>query len=170
MANSAIQVDDPFLSNGVFLKTNKQEVLKVLSVGAIVGLGTPFIAFLLEKFFITPVFCNSPDAFNVCASGGLTSWYAATVILSIMALITLANWQVFRPLLIVVATAAALWGFKKFTTNLSIESGFEYYLYALLITMASYGLFYWVMRLKSFASSVVITVLLVALIRWVLIA
>lgn len=170
MAKRPIEVDDPFLSNGVFLKTNKKEVIKVVSLGAAVGVLAPFVAFLIERFFITPVFCSSAEAFEVCASGGLTAAYAATVILSIIALILLANWQVFRPLLIVVASAAALWGFKKFTTKLSIESGVEYYVYSMLIIAMSYALFYWVMRLKSFITSVIVTVLLVVLIRWVLIA
>lgn len=156
--------------NTIFRPSSRQEVIKVALLGVAVGLLIPFIGFLIERFFILPVFCSSPDSFGVCASGGLTAYYVSTVIVTLAAVVALARWQVFRPLLIAIAAGAALWGLKKYIGDLSIVSGVEYYIFSALLFGVAYLLFYWIMRLRLFVMSVVLAVVLVTVLRFVLIA
>lgn len=152
------------------MPTSRAELIKVGLLGAGVGLLVALLGFLIERFFITPVFCTSPDSFGVCASGGLTAYYVATVLATIAAVVTMAQWQIFRPLLIAVAAAAALWGLKKYSGELAVQSGWEFYIYSAGLFAAAYLLFYWVMRLKAFWLSVALAVVLVVVIRFALIA
>jgi len=169
MINQAPEIAaEGFDDSSVILPPTRKELIKVIALGAVIGLLIPLISFLIERFFIEPVFCRSADSFGVCSTGGLTAYYAATVILSIVGVVLLANWQVFRPLLIAVAAAAALWGFKKYTGELSIHSVMEYYITSMLLFAVVYILFYWTMRIRNFAISVIVAVVLVALIRWAL--
>ena len=107
MAKAPAAPVDEFDDQSFYVRSSRGELLKVLLLGIAVGLLVPLLSFLLEKFFIEPVFCRSADSFGVCATGGLTAYYIATALVSVLAIVLLANWQVFRPLLIVVGVAAA---------------------------------------------------------------
>lgn len=152
-----------------FLPAKRKEVIKITILGIILGLLIPLASFLIEQFFIKPVFCSSPDAFGVCATGGMTAYYITTVLFSVLAIVMMANWNVFRPVLIAVAAAAALWGFKKVAGELSVDSFIEYYLYSSVLFAVVYLLFYWILRIHLFAISVVTAVIAVVLIRWALV-
>lgn len=169
MAKAPAAPVDEFDDQSFYVRSSRGELLKVLLLGIAVGLLVPLLSFLLEKFFIEPVFCRSADSFGVCATGGLTAYYIATALASVLAIVLLANWQVFRPLLIVVGAAAALWGLKKYSGDMAGASGVEYYLFSAVIFALAYLLFYWVMRIRTFLLSVLLAVGLVIVIRLALI-
>src|SRR6266550_780442 len=146
------------------------EVLRVGLLGALVGLFVPLLSWLIGKFFIQPVFCHSGDSLGLCSSGNLTPYYVATVIVTVVAVALLANWQVFRPLLIAVAAAAALWGLRKYLNDVANSNWVEYYGSSVLLYAVMYLLFYWLLRLRSFAVSVILTVVAVILVRWALLS
>lgn len=161
---------DDFEDQSFYKRSSRGEVIKVLLLGAAVGLLIPLVSFLLERFFIEPVFCRSANSFGMCATGGLTAYYIATGVISIIAIILLANWQVFRPLLIAVGAAAALWGFKRYIGDMASQSAIEYYLFSAITFGLLYLLFYWIMRIRPFIISVILAILLVVVVRLVLIA
>lgn len=169
MANVPAAPLDEFDDQSFYVRSSRGEVLKVLLLGLAVGLLVPLLSFLLERFFIEPVFCRSADSFGVCATGGLTAYYIATALVSVLAIVLLANWQVFRPLLIVVGVAASLWGLKKYSGDVASASGLEFYLFSAVIFALAYLLFYWVMRIRTFVISVILAVGLVIAIRLALI-
>ncbi len=146
------------------------DLLRVGLLGLAVGLFIPALSWVLQKFLIVPVFCREGAALAVCSGTDLTTYYISTVVLSVVGVALLANWQVFRPLLVAIAGAAALWGLQRYLGSTVTHSGIEYYLSSGVIFALAYLLFYWVMRLKNFALSVVLAVLAVALIRWALLA
>jgi hypothetical protein len=152
-----------------FLRPARGEILRVGLLGALVGVLTPAIAFLADRFFIQPVFCASGDALGICG-GNSTAYYAASVVFAIVATVVLANWQVFRPLLIAVGATAALWGFSRYVQTLMATSGLEYYVTSAVLYGAAYLLFYWIMRIRVFAISVVLAAVLVFVARLVLLA
>ncbi len=144
-----------------------KELLQVSALGAAVGLLTPLVGYLLQKFAVTPLFCH--QAFQaICSANDLTAFYVATIITGIMAIALMANWQIFRPLLVAVAAAAALWGFARYAQHTASTAGVEFYATSAALYAVSYALFYWLLRLKSFTLSVVLTVVAVIAIRWAL--
>jgi hypothetical protein len=70
----------------------------------------------------------------------------------------------------VVGAAAALWGFKRYIGELASQNALEYYLFSAIVFGLAYLLFYWIMRVRTFAVSVILAILLVVAVRLVLIA
>lgn len=152
-------------SSGVLVIPSGGEMLRVGILGALVGLFVPGFAWLLQQFFLTPVFCHG-QVNGVCAPHDLTAYYIGTVVAAVIAVALLANWQIFRPLLIAVAAAAALWGLSKYVGDVVDHGAWEYVIGSILLYAAAYLLFYWLLRLRSFAFSVILVVLAVVLVRW----
>lgn len=146
------------------------DLIRVGVLGLVVGALIPALGWLLQKFLIAPIFCKEASALTVCTPGDLTTYYIATVVLAVVAVALMANWQVFRPLLVAVAAAASLWGFQRYIGGTFDHAIVEYYISSALVYAVAFLLFYWLLRLKSFALSVVLSVVAVILIRWALLA
>src|SRR6266498_2376538 len=130
------------------------DMLRVGILGLLAGILIPLISWLIQRYFIGPVFCHETTALGVCAAGDMTTYYIATVIMTVIAVALLANWQIFRPLLIAVAAASALWGLQRYLGDTAVKAGWEYYTSSGLMYALVSLLFYWLLRLKSFALSV----------------
>jgi len=146
------------------------DLIRVGILGLAVGVLIPALGWLLQKFLIAPIFCKEATTLAVCTPGDLTTYYIATVVLSVVAVALMANWQVFRPLLVAVAAASALWGFQRYVGDTVSHAGVEYYISSAVLYAVAFLLFYWTLRLKSFALSVILTVVAVILIRLALLA
>lgn len=146
------------------------DLLRVGLLGLAVGALIPALGWVLQKFLITPVFCREGAHLAVCSTGDLTTYYIATVVLAVVAVALMANWQVFRPLLVAVAAAASLWGFQRYVGDTVSHAGVEYYLSSAVLYALAFLLFYWLLRLKNFTFSVILTVLAVVAIRWALLS
>lgn len=143
-----------------------REVLTVflsgVLAGALIGIGY----YLLNNFVFSAVMCREGAA----GSCGDAPGYAMTVSMIIgglAGLITLAQVRVYRPLLIVLATAVSLWSFHLLIGEMVWYWG--------LLTLAilfglTYTLFAWIVRLRSFVAAVVLAVLIVLLIRFVFVS
>ncbi len=156
--------------SSVLVLPEAAELVRAGLLGVGVGLLIPLLGYLLQKFIITPLLCQQTSAVAVCAPSDLTAFYVSTVIVSVMGIALMANWQIFRPLLIAAAAASALWGFRKFAGHTESQAGFEFYSTSALLYSVAYMLFYWLLRLRNFALSVALTVIAVVLIRWALLA
>ena len=146
------------------------DLIRVGILGLAVGVLIPAFGWLLQKFLIAPIFCKEATTLAVCTPGDLTTYYIATVVLSVVSVALMANWQVFRPLLVAVAAASALWGFQRYVGDTVSHAGVEYYISSAVLYAVAFLLFYWILRLKSFALSVILTVVAVILIRLALLA
>lgn len=118
-------------------------------VGLVVGL----VGWLLNMFFrqavVVPLFCNSPDSFGVCNNGGTYTWWAATVILTVASLFVMVRRNVYRPLLVVMAVIASLWGSWLWLGYLEwwhatlwqgVLFGLGYALFTLIARIANFGI------------------------------
>jgi hypothetical protein len=154
--------------SSLFLSTNRSEVIRVAALGIVVGLLIPLLSFLVERYIIEPAFCSSANTFQVCASGGLVAHSIAAVALGVVSVIIFVNWQVFRPLVVVVAVIVALWGLKKYMGNIAAVSWWEYMALSGLLYGLTFALFFWAVRLRSFIASFILVIGLVAGFRWFL--
>ena len=155
--------------NKVLVVPEGKELLRVAVLGIIVGITIPLFAWLMQKYFVNPIFCRQ-TAVDICAAADATTYYVSTVVMAVIAIALMANWQVFRPLLIAVAAAATLWGAQRYVPEVVAKSGIEYYALSAGLYGMLYVLFYWLMRLRSFALSILLTVFAVVVLRWILLS
>jgi hypothetical protein len=153
-----------------YVPTSRNEVIKVIALGVIVGLLVPALSTLIANYFISPVFCNGPDTFSVCASGGVIANHIAAAILAVIAFIVLTQWSVYRALVLVIAATLAMWGLKKYADPLTSGSWIEYYLFSGLLYGLAYALFYWLLRLRNFIVSIIAVVVAAAIAAWAVVA
>ena len=153
-----------------YVPASRNEVVKVVVLGVIVGLAVPLLSLLLENYFIKPVFCNGGDGFSICASGGVVANHIAAIIVAFAAFAVLMHWTVYRALLLVIAATVAMWGIKKYADPLTVGSWMEYYLFSALLYALSYALFYWILRLRNFVVSIIIMIVAVVAAAWAMVA
>jgi hypothetical protein len=155
-------------NQSLFLRPARGELLRMAILGIIVGLLMPLGGYLLSRFFVSPIFCNSGNTLNLCTNSIDVSYGVASVLFGGLAVVVLANWQVFRPLVIAAAAIVALWGYRQYLLGLAGGSNVEFYSFSAVLYGAAFLLFYWVMRVRLFAVSLILAILLVAAIRWAL--
>lgn len=162
MANAqAATVEKP----PVYLPPDRSEIIRVALVGAVTGAATGLLAWLIGRYFIEPVFCRTADSAGICSASGNISFYVATVIVAILAVVALARFAIYRPLVVAAAATASLWGINNYLGRLS---WLEYGLWLTLLFGVGYLLFYWLMRLRSLGWSLAVALLAVALVRWLI--
>jgi hypothetical protein len=150
-----------------YVPASRNEVIKVVILGLIVGLAVPLLSLLLENYFIVPVFCNGAgDGFNICSSGGVVANHIAAIIVGFAAFAVLMHWAVYRALLLVVAATIAMWGLKKYADPLTVGSWIEYFLFSALLYAVAYTFFYWILRLHNFVVSLILTIVAVIVAAW----
>ena len=130
--------------------------------GALIGIGY----YLLNNFFFGGGMCRTGAA-GKCGDAPSYAMTVSMIIGGLAGLIALAQVRVYRPLLIVLATAVALWGFHVLIGDMVWYWGLV--LLAVLFGL-TYTLFSWIVRLRSFVAAVVLTVLLVVIIRLVFVS
>lgn len=139
-----------------------------LAVSVLIGLAIGAAIWLLNLFLqwalIVPLFCNSPDNFSVCASGGTYAWWLAAVPLLLLSLWLLVRRGVYRPLLVIMASLAALWGIWAW---LGYLTWWQASLWQAVLLALSYGLFALLARIPNFGLSLVALVAAVILARLV---
>ena len=140
-----------------------RELLTVFLSGVLAGALIVIAYYLLQNFVFSAVMCREGAAGN-CSDAPSYAMTVAMIIGSFAGLIALAQVRVYRPLVIILATAVSLWGFH------ALLGGMAWY-WGLLIMAGLFGLTYmlfaWIVRLRSFLAAVVLAVVLVVLIRWV---
>jgi hypothetical protein len=152
-----------------YIETDRMEVLRVLIIGLLVGLIVPLLGIAIANGLISPIFCNANQSFSICASGGVVAYHTAGIVVALAVVALFANWSVFRPLPLVMAATIAMWGFKKFVEPLT-TNWIEYYALSMLLTGLCYLLFFWLLRLRNFPLSIILTTAATALVCWALVA
>lgn len=166
MTNEVVYEDAPEVKVSPFVAMTSRDFITTIVTGAMVGLIVSVAYFLLNKFVFGAVLCR-PQSLSDCAQAPNYSMIIALIIGSIAGVASLARARIYRPLLIAIAAAIALWGIH------TIVAGFVWYV-ALLVSIVlfalAYGLFGWIARIRNFIMAAVVLVVLVVLIRWVLVA
>lgn len=141
-----------------YVSVPRGEIIRIVITGLLAGLLIPLLTTLLTTYFINPVFCQAGES-DICASGSVIANHISAVIMGVAVFVVLTRWAVYRALLLVAASTLAMWGLQKYAADLTTQ-GFEYYLFSMLLYGMAYLAFYWLLRLRSFVASLVLTIAL----------
>lgn len=145
-----------------YISMPRGEIIKVVTVGLLAGVLVPLATYMLSTYFIEPVFCQAgSEAQNICSSGAVIANHIAAVIVAVIAFAVMTRWGIYRALLLVAAVTLALWGLQKYAAPLTAGYWLEYYLFSALLYGLAYMAFYWLLRLKHFVASSILTLVLV---------
>lgn len=133
--------------------------LMVALAGCLASVATFIIGSALSQFIIGPALCQSAGA-QACANSTAVSLHIASIIGGVIGVTVLIRANVYRPLLVVVATLIATWPLY------TLIATFPWYI-ILLGSMAStvfaYGVFSWLLRLYNFLIASVLMLIIIAL-------
>ncbi len=143
-----------------------RDFLRVLVTGAIVGIATFALYYLLNRFVFGAVLCRS-ESTGDCAQAPSYAMAVALLVGAIGGVVGLAHIRVYRPLLVVIATAISYWGIHTLIQHMAWYMGL---LDVTVLFALAYAAFTWIARIRSFILALVVTIVLVVAVRWVLIA
>jgi len=149
-----------------YIGMTRHEFTNVIITGLVTGLVVGGLYFLLNQFVFGAVLCR-PQSTGDCSQAPHYAMIVALIIGTIGGVANLARVRVYRPLLVGLAVAIAFWGVH------TVIAGFAWYwaLVALMVLFAlAYAAFAWVARTRNFILAVVVTVVLVVIARWALVA
>lgn len=144
---------------------NWRELLQIVIVGGSLGALTPILSDAIAHFIIEPFFCRNENAFSFCGEGGAMAFGIALILLSIAGLLILASLRTYQPLINVVAPLAALWGLDQYIQTLANHHTLEFYAVSVGLFALAYALFYLLLRIRNFAVSLALIVIMVILVR-----
>lgn len=140
------------------------ELMNIFFIGLTTGLITWGLHQLLNKYLFTAVLCKGV-ATNDCARSPEYALMVASVLGAMVGLFALVRIRAYRPLLVVIGSTIALWGFG------GLFVGTLWY-WALLIMAVLFGLAYalfsWLIRPRSFILAVALAFAAVVIGRLVL--
>lgn len=149
-----------------YIGMTQRDFIGVLVTGIIVGIAVFALYALLNKFVFGAVLCR-PQSTGDCAQAPNYAMIVAIIIATIGGVANLARMRVYRPLLVGIAAAFALFGVH------TLLAGVAWY-WALLSLAVLFALAYvaltWIARVRNFILALVITIVVVVLARWVLVA
>jgi hypothetical protein len=140
-------------------------LIKLFLVGMIAGVLGWLLYLAITQYFILPVFCNNPDTFSVCRSGGTIAWVGAHIVVMAAAVAVLARFAVYRPLLVVLGVLIALWGAHSWLGGMPWYIGMAWQALLFGLAMAVFG---WIARTNQFIVALIVTLIVAVLARVIL--
>lgn len=134
-----------------------RDLVGTIVTGLVVGLVTLGAAIVLNRFVFSAVLCRTSTEGD-CVNAPSYAIVVAVVLGVIVGTVALARLRVYRPIIVVLASAITLWGI--FGLLLGVSWYWALAISAVLHSIA-YGMFAWVVRLRSFILALIITVVLV---------
>ncbi len=165
MANKLYVKSDQPVGRAVvpFVNMTVNDLLRTMLVGAVVGVASTGIYYLLNNFIFSAALCR--PGVQGCSNAPIYATVVTVVISAIIGIVALARAGVYRPLLVALAVPLALWGMFALMGGMAWYFGL---LFGALLFALAYGLFAWVARLRSFIISIVLLVVLVVVTRLIL--
>ena len=130
----------------LFVPMGLSRLLQVVAVGAVVGLTVWALTLFLERYVFEAILCHGNET-SSCGYGMRYAEAAATVIGAGIGLYFIARAQIYRPLLIVLAAAASLWGIINLVRLLP---WYGVGLSVVLLYAFAYGAYSWLARIRVF--------------------
>lgn len=139
----------------------RDEIINTFFAGFGVAIVVTGLAALLDRFVFNPLLCDGGSS-GACENVDTYSMLVSMLLGALGGLITMTTLQVYRPLLVVLASTIALWGYN------SMLMGMVWY-WTLLISVVLFGLTYalfaWIARIRSFILAVIISLVMIVLVR-----
>lgn len=135
-------------------------------IGAALGVLYWGLTMLVGHFIIDPLFCSDAVNASTCSNSVGISGNVAGILVATIGLGVLVRLSILRPLIIAIATAAALWGLAGWTDGLGWA---EIVAWSTLLYALCYILFSWISRYAKSVPVLVAAVTIVIIARIVLV-
>lgn len=146
--------------NATMVELSGRSIAAVVLAGFLVG-AVGWLAYsALLTWVVGPLVCDG--ASGACQNGGVVSYWFAMIVASGLGLIALIRSGVYRPLLVVIAALAALYGVQSWLHD---TSWYEAAAWQGLLYAVTYGLLSWVSRTASFGLTLIVFVVIVVAVR-----
>lgn len=140
-----------------------REIITVIVSGIVVGALVAVAYMLLNKYVFGSVLCRLENSAE-CGKSPVYAEVTAQVIGIIVGVAALVRLRVYRPLLVILATAVTLWSLS------SLIGGMRWYesvIYCGVLFGLAYGLYAWVARIRSLILAITLILILVVIARLV---
>ncbi len=145
----------------VLIELSPRALAQVALLGAGLGLLYWLLTLLLKQVIFVPLFCGDP-ANVMCVGATGSAGVVSLVLTSVAGLLGLVRLAIYRPLLVALAAAVSLWGLAAWTAPMF---WLETAAWSAALFAASYALFTWLVRPRSFPFALVLVIVAVVLIR-----
>lgn len=142
----------------------KMSFLRILVALVVSGAVIWLLALAFDKFMITPVFCSNADNISICANSTSIASYISLILVGVMLVPLLAVFGIKRPLLVVLAATASLWGVTLWANGpwaLSL-------IWVIVATVLVYLSLIWLNRIRGNWAAILFVMLFAILARVVL--
>lgn len=139
---------------------------QIIFIGATLGLVYWCLTASIEKYVISPMFCRSVSDATACLNSTAISGDIATIIVAAIGIVITLRLYMARPLIIALASGAALWGLAQWTIGLTWSEAIAWsiFLYGVV-----YTLFSWLARYTRTVPILIIIAFIIAATRIALI-
>lgn len=158
--NDAISTDTP----EPYVQLPLVQLAKIALIGVLVGLIVWGLTQLLDTYVLQALMCRS-DAVSGCNETMRYAEMMASGIGAAFGLFALVRLQVFRPLLVVLATVISFWGMAEMLQSLPLYVAAAC---SILLHVFAYVCFTWIARVRAFIVVVMSLLLTVIAIRLIL--
>jgi hypothetical protein len=143
---------------------NVRKLVAVFALGAAVGLVVWGLTAFFDTYVLRAVLCQGSQTMKC---GGSTQYAeaAASIIGAGAGLYFLVRFEVFRPLLVVLATIIGLWGTVE---SVGLLPWYGAIMATVLLYALAYILFSWLARLRSFSTVIILFIVLIIAVRYTL--
>ena len=141
------------------------DALNIVIAGAVVGLITLAVYYLLDKYVFTPGLCGAGADPARCDSKVYFSSTLSMVIGGLAGLFALVRQRAFRPLLVVLLVSVGLWDIVLIFASMSLWVSV---LLAAVIFAVAYLAFAWLVQLRNFYLALGVSAVVVVLMRLIL--
>ncbi|MGK2896481.1 MAG: hypothetical protein ACSLEY_02690 [Candidatus Saccharimonadales bacterium] len=143
------------------------DIIRVLVIGAVVGLIVAALYFVFNKYVFTPILCSQFAGQNRCENtiyfaNGVAVFLSATV-----GLLALIRQRVYRPLLVVLLALISLW--HLIPVGVALD-GWVLATFAALLYALAYAAFAWIVQIRNFILSFLLSLILSVLVWWLLVS
>lgn len=137
-------------------------LFKIIAISIGLGLIYYFLTVIIQKYIITPIFCDSVSSVLTCQNSLGISGDISMIIVAIVGVAIMVISHMAQPLIIGVAAAATLWGLALWTDGLSV---IEIIGWSILCYVLSYILFSWINRYNRTVPVLIIILVIITAAR-----
>lgn len=151
-------------SQALFVSISLKQLVRVALVGGAIGLITWGLTIAFDTYLFKGVLCHGATAAK-CATSSSYANAAASVLAAGFGLLVFVRLQVFRALLVIIATTLALWGVPLLLKGWAWPQAL---IISLVLYTFTYVLFVWLARVRMFVVALLFIVIAVVGIRLLL--
>lgn len=145
------------------IELQPQQLVQVAIVGVVIGAVEWLLTLLVRQVIMVPMFCSGTDRLG-CGGATDSAAFFALLLGGIVGLMGLVRISVFRPLVIVLASAITLWGISGWLTGAPWYQVLGWFIVLNGLTYATYA---WLVRPRAFAPALALVIVVVVLARLV---